>query len=110
LTDESTLGGYQQLHGRPPAFGGSDGRAYSVSPLVDDDPDDRGRYGAALLFVRWKTDGDRPDGHLETGYLVDGSTPEAALAPLLAMPLREVKQHLDRCIARGAPTERPADR
>lgn len=111
MNDDSTLGGYQRRHGRPPAFGGLDGRAYSVSPLVDDDPDDRGRYGAALLFVRWKPDGERPDGHLETGYLTDGPTPEAALAPLLALPLRAVKHHLDDCIARAAPAERehPAD-
>lgn len=87
------------MHARPPAFTGTDGRAYSVSALVDDDPDARGRYGAALLFVRWKPEGDRPDGHLETGYLADGASPEAALAPVLAMPLREVKGHLDACIA-----------
>jgi hypothetical protein len=77
-----------------------------VAPLVDDDPDNRGRFGAALLFVRWKPEGDRPDGHLETGYLADGPTPEAALAPLLSMPLREVKQHLDQCIARTASAQR----
>jgi hypothetical protein len=88
------------VHARPPAFTGADGRAYSVSPLVDDDPDADGRYGAALLFVRWNPGGDRPDGHLETGYLAAGPSPETALAPLLAMPLRNVKQHLDECIAR----------
>lgn len=96
---DATLGGYQRVHGRPPAFGGSDGRAYSVSPLADDDPDARGRYGAALLFVRWAPEGGRPDGHLETGYLAYGATPEAALAPLLEMSLSQVKAELDRCIA-----------
>ena len=101
---DATLGAYQRLHGRPPAFGGSDGRAYSVSPLADDDPDEGGRYGAALLFVRWAPGGERPDGHLETDYLAFGATPEAALAPLLAMPLSQVKAELDRCIATASPS------
>ena len=96
---DATLGGYQQVHGRPPAFGGSDGRAYSVSPLVNGDSDEAGRYGAALLFVRWAAGGDRPDGHLETEYLAFGATPEEALTPLLAMTLAQVKSALDRCIA-----------
>jgi hypothetical protein len=50
VTDDTTLGGYQEVHRRPPAFGGADGQAYSVSPFVDDAPDAAGRYGAALLL------------------------------------------------------------
>lgn len=67
---------------------------------MDDAPDATGRYGAALLFVRWDG-GERPVGHLETDYLAFGPTPDAALAPLLALTLREVKEHLDRCVERG---------
>ena len=70
-----------------------------MSPLTDDDPDVNGRYGAALLFVRWAEGGDRPDGHLETEYLALGSTPEEALASLLAMTLHQVQEQLERCIA-----------
>jgi len=66
--------------------------------LADDDPDATGRYGAALLFVRWAEGSDRPDGHLETQYLAHGFTPEDALAPLLAMTLHQVQQQLERCI------------
>ena len=91
------MGGYQQVHQRPPAFGGTDGQAYSVSAWVDDAPDATGRYGAALLFVRWDG-GERPVGHLETDYLAFGPTADAALAPLLALTLRKVKEHLDRCV------------
>lgn len=91
------------MHQRPPAFGGSDGAAYSVSTLVDDNPDPTGRYGAALLFIRWSEGGERAVGHLETDYLAFGSTPEAAQTPVLALTLVEVKAYLDRCIAeRGA--------
>jgi hypothetical protein len=106
LTDDATLGGYQEVHGRPPAFGGRDGRAYSVSTFVDPEPNGAGRYGAALLFVAWADGSDRPAGHLETEYLAFGSTPEGAVAPLLALSLPDVKTHLDRCIDRIG---RPAD-
>ena len=96
--DDTTLGGYQQVHGRPPAFGAEDGQAYSVATFTDDSGEP-GRFGAALLFVRW--DGsERPVGHLETDYLAFGPTPDEALAPLLALTLEQVKAHLDQCVAR----------
>ena len=88
------------MHERAPAFAGSDGQSYSVGTFVDGAPDACGRYGAALLFVRWSAAGDRPVGHVETDYLSWGGTPVQALAPLLALSLAEVKQHLDRCIER----------
>jgi hypothetical protein len=99
LTDD-TLGGYQRVHERAPAFGGSDGHAYSVGTFVDDAPNPQHRYGAALLFVRWSDAGDRPVGHLETEYLFWGATPAEALAPLLTLALPDVKRHLEDCIAR----------
>ena len=86
------------MHERAPAFGGADGRAYSVATFVDDAPNATGLYGAALLFVRWSEGGDRPVGHLETEYLAWGKTPAEALAPVLALTLQAVKQHLDGCI------------
>lgn len=88
------------MHERAPGFGGKDGQAYSVGTFVDDTPDADGRYGAALLFVRWSEGGDRPVGHLETDYLSRGETPAAALAPLLELTLVDVKHHLDRLIDR----------
>src|SRR5205814_472415 len=57
LTDD-TLGGYWRVHERAPAFGGADGRPYSVGTFVDETPDAQGRYGAALLFVQWSDAGD----------------------------------------------------
>ena len=73
--------------------------AYTVSTFVDDDPDPTGRFGAALLFIRWSEAGDRPVGHVETDYLAFATTPDAALAPLLALTLEDVKAHLDRLLA-----------
>lgn len=75
---------------------------------MDDDPDPTGRFGAALLFIRWSTSGERAVGHLETDYLAFGPTPDNALAPLLALTLQEVKSHLDRCVARQGSTDRGA--
>ena len=64
---EVTLGGYMAKHERAAAFGGSDGQAYSVGIYVDEEPDARGRYGAALLFVRWSPGGDRRSPGLRSG-------------------------------------------
>ncbi|HEX7335766.1 MAG TPA: hypothetical protein VF252_01055 [Gemmatimonadales bacterium] len=96
---EFTLGGYMQKHDRAAAFGGSDGQAYTVAVYVDDEPDVRGLYGAALLFVRWSAGGDRPIGHLETGTLAWGRTTEEAQSRLAALSLYDVKAALEEAIA-----------
>ena len=91
-----------QKHERAAAFGGSDGAAYSVAIYVEDEPDARGLYGAALLFVRWSPAGDRPVGHLESETLAWGKTPDEAEARLQSLSLYDVKAALDEAIA-GAP-------
>jgi hypothetical protein len=96
---EFTLGGYMRQHDRAAAFGGSDGKPYSVAIWVDDEPDERGRYGAALVFVRWSDAGDRPVGHVESPILATGATPDEARARLEAWNLYDVKQALDEAIA-----------
>jgi len=98
---EVTLGGYMDRHGRAAAFGGSDGHAYSVGLYVDDAPDARGRFGAALLFVRWDAAGAAPTGHVETDFLAWGRTPEEAEARLRTLSLFDVKAALDEAIARS---------
>ena len=102
---EFTLGGYMAAHDRAAAFSGSDGRAYSVALLVDDEPDSRGRFGGALLFVRWTPGGDAPDGHLESDYLLWGATPDDARTRLGALSLYDVKSQLDELIAVGRPED-----
>ena len=96
---EATLGGYMDKHGRAAAFGGSDGHAYSVGLYVDDDPDERGRYGAALLFVRWDAAGAAPVGHVETEFLAWGRTALEAEERVKALSLYDVKAALDEAIA-----------
>jgi hypothetical protein len=88
-------------HDRAAAFGGSDGHAYSVAIYVEEEPDVRGRYGAALLFVRWSESGDRPVGHLETETLAWGRTPVEAEARLESLSLYDVKAALDEAIAKA---------
>lgn len=100
MMDDATLGGYFDRHTRPPAFEGSDGHAYSVALYVDDDAGPDGRFGGALLFVRWTAAGDHPEGHLETEYLAYGDTPGEAEAALRALSLWDVKAQLDAVIER----------
>jgi hypothetical protein len=88
-----------QKHDRAAAFGGSDGQAYSVAIYVDEEPDIRGRYGAALLFVRWSPSGDRPLGHVESETLVWGQTAAEAQSRLESLSLYDVKAALDEAIA-----------
>ncbi len=97
---EATLGGYMAQHGRAAAFGGSDGHAYSVGLYVDDDADERGRYGAALLFVRWDAAGAAPVGHVETDFLAWGRSATEAEDRLKALSLYDVKAALDDAIAK----------
>jgi hypothetical protein len=88
-------------HERAAAFGGSDGQPYSVAVYVEDAPDERGMYGAALLFVRWSPAGDRPVGHLETPPLAWGRTAAEAEERIKVLSLYDVKAALDEAIAAG---------
>ncbi len=88
-------------HDRAAAFSGSDGHPYSVAIYVEEEPDLRGLYGAALLFVRWSPAGDRPVGHVETETLAWGRTPEEAESRLEALSQYDVKAALDEAIAKA---------
>jgi hypothetical protein len=106
MTDDETLGGYFATHLCPPAFLGSDNASYSAEAYVDSECQEDGRYGAAVLFIRWSESGSQPDGHLETGYLAFGRTPEEAKSQIRDLTLLEVREHLDRLIDKSK--ERPA--
>jgi hypothetical protein len=106
--DESTLGGYMAVHARPAAFNGPDGLPYSVDILTDDTGSDGTRFGAYLIFLKWRRMGEAGiDAHLETDFLAFGGTPEAARAAIGAMALHDVKAKLDALVrARGGAGER----
>ena len=98
---EVTLGGYMAKHERAAAFTGSDGQPYSVGIYLQEEPNERGLYGAALLFVRWSPEGDRPVGHVETDILVWGKDPEDADQRIKLLSLYDVKAALDEAIDRA---------
>ncbi len=87
-----------EKHGRAAAFQGNDGHAYSVGLFTDAAPDAKGRFGAALLFIRWSTDGTDPVGHVETEFLAWGASPAEAEDRLKALSLFDVKAALDQAI------------
>lgn len=101
IAEDDTLAGYVAVHGRPPAFEGSDGRAYSVGVFSDEEPQADGCYGASLLFLRW-SETSAPDGHLESGYLARDRDATAAEAAVGRLSLLDVKRTLDDLIARRA--------
>ena len=91
------------MHGRPPVFEGSDRRPYSVAVFSDDDPGPDGRYGAALIFIRWSPS-NAPEGHLESDYLAFSDDPAAAEAEVGRLQLTDVKRILDGLIAAASRT------
>lgn len=105
--DANTIGGYRAVHERPAAFEASDGSAYSVEIVVDKVGDERGRYGAYLLFVRWRASEQVASGHLETGYIAFGETEESARDELGTLKLSEVKRTLDDLVACANPPAVP---
>ena len=106
--DESTVGGYEAVHGRPASFDGPDGCAYSVACLVDaldaagvaravaeaeagaGNASGRGdaAFGAYFLFLRWRRIGEEGvDGHIESDFLEFAATGDDALLRLGAWPV-----------------------
>jgi hypothetical protein len=107
--DETTVGGYAAVHGRPAALEGRDGMSYSLEVLTDGTGDPARPFGAYLLFVQWKRMGEQGvSGHLETDFLAWGATSAQAHGALAAMPLADAQRALDALVATrdGAGTRR----
>jgi hypothetical protein len=108
--DTNTVGGYAAVHGRPPAFEGTDGLSYSVEIVVDATGNPEARYGAYLLFVQWARIGaSSPCGHLETDFLAESDDADEARDLVAALSLAQVRAALHALIAAragGVPTRR----
>ncbi len=99
--DESTVGGYAAVHSRPPAFEGPDGASYSADILADVTGDPESPWAAYLFFVRWSAGAPSLEGHVESGYLVHGSSEAAVRAAAGRLSLREAKRVLDALVRAG---------
>jgi hypothetical protein len=96
--DPNTIGGYMAVHDRPAAFEGSDGASYSVEIVTDSTGDATRRFGAYLLFVRWRAGDPVASGHLETEFIAYANTEDEARALVGALALNDVKSRLDALI------------
>jgi len=105
LGDANTIGGYMAVHARPAAFEGNDGASYSVEIVADETGESERRFGAYLLFVKWREGDPVAAGHLETDYLAYGATEADVLAEVGAMKLSEVRSRLDALITERAEAE-----
>ncbi len=101
--EDGTLGGYFRYHNRPPAFQGSDEHPYTVSPETEKTPNLLAPFAGYLVFPRWAMTGAGIVGHLETGTLVQGTTPEEVEARLGALTLLEVQELLEQAILQEPP-------
>ncbi|MGQ0562408.1 MAG: hypothetical protein ACT443_11095 [Gemmatimonadota bacterium] len=97
---DMTLGGYIELHNRPPAFGGRDQQPYTVDIDVEETGEAERPYAAFLVFLRWAETGAGIMEHTESGDVAFGDTPAAARAAALELTLYEIKAELDAAIER----------
>lgn len=97
--EDTTLAGYQAVHGRAAAFEGKDGEPYTAG-IETERAEEGDGWVAYLVFPRWSQTGSAVMGHLETGDLERGATEEEARAAVGAYPLARVRGILDAEIAR----------
>ena len=105
--DANTVGGYAAVHARPPAFEGKDGTSYSVEIMTDATGDTANPYAGYLLFVRWGVGDPVATGHVETDFLVYGSSEEEAREKMGAMLLNDAVTELNRGIDKRDSQGRP---
>ena len=97
---DETLGGYLEVHERPPAFTGSDGEPYSASVEVESVENLAAPYVAYLVFPRWAGAGLGIVGHVETPVLWEGRSRDEVRELIHGLRLTEVKRLLDEAIQR----------
>ncbi len=97
---DETLGGYLEVHERPPAFTGSDGQSYTASVETESVDNLAVPYVAYLIFPRWAGAGIGIVGHVETPVLWEGRSRDEVQDLAHALHLSEVKRLLDEAIRR----------
>ncbi len=102
---DGTLGGYFQVHDRPPAFEGPDGHPYTVSIEVEQTGNLLAPYLGFLVFPRWAQTGVGIVGHAESPTLVECRSHREAEERLGALTLVEVQRILEDAVARAQHTE-----
>ncbi|MGV3710164.1 MAG: hypothetical protein ACO1Q7_15110 [Gemmatimonas sp.] len=83
------------VHKRPAAFEGVDGYSYSADILTDETGDRSAPWGAYLLFIRWGYGEPEVQGHLESEFLLRGTSEAVVRQQLGNMLLHTVKATLD---------------
>jgi hypothetical protein len=83
---DATLGGYLEVHSRPPAF------------EVEKTANLRSPWAAYLVFPKWAETGLGVVGHVETPLLWEGKDEQEAVRAARDTPLARVKELLDQAI------------
>ena len=100
--DDRTLGGYLEVHSRPPAFEACDGQPYTVSIETERSGDLRAPVAGYLVFPRWAETGLGIVGHVESPLLWKGPSRDAVVAQAGAVALHEVQRLLNEAIVARA--------
>jgi hypothetical protein len=100
LPEDGTLGGYLQVHDRPPAFEGPDGHPYTVSMEVERTGNLLAPFKGYLVFPRWAQTGVGIVGHVESSTLVECRAEAEAQERLGALSLVEVQRILEEAVGR----------
>lgn len=96
---DGTLGGYLEVHDRPPAFEGSDGHPYTVALEVERTANLRAPYQGYLVFPRWARTGVGIVGHVESTTLTECRSEQEAHDGLGKLTLLEVQRILEAALA-----------
>ena len=97
---DATLGGYFEVHNRPPAFEGVDGLPYTVSIEIEKTGDLLKPFVGYLVFPRWAETGLGIIGHVETEILWEGRGSDEVREQANALGLLDVQNQLNASIQR----------
>lgn len=99
---DMTFAGYVGTHDRVPAFEGTDSQPYTTDIDTEETGDPDRPWAAFLVFVRWAATGAGIMGHVTSEDIAWGKTEDEARRAALDLTLYQLKDELDRAIARHA--------